>query len=244
MFLTTFGISNFWLTTIFKKIKRNNCISTDRRGKHGNCGNKISVQTTTSITDHINSFPRVESHYVRKKTNKEYLEENWSISSMHNAYKKWLTDNKINCTPASFHQYSDVFNTQFNIGFFKPKKYQCDTCVSQENRTPEEQILNQHNYYLHLKNKDRAQELKYDDKKDALKEENKGKKVVACFDYQKVLPVPKAETSISYYKRKLSVYNFTIYDLVSHEAKCYCYDETIGNKGSNEVASFIYILLK
>ena len=36
------------------------------------------------------------------------------------------------------------------------------------------------------------------------------------------------------------MYNFSIFDIANKEAICYCYDESIGSKGSNEVASFVF----
>lgn len=40
-----------------------------------------------------------------------------------------------------------------------------------------------------------------------------------------------------YYSRKLSVYNFTIYDVGRHRALCYVWSENDAKKGSNEVGS-------
>lgn len=36
------------------------------------------------------------------------------------------------------------------------------------------------------------------------------------------------------------MYNFTKYDIGRHQAVCYCYDQTIASKGSNEVGSLLY----
>lgn len=57
------------------------------------------------------------------------------------------------------------------------------------------------------------------------------------FDFQKVLSTRKTEASSYYYQRKLSVYNFTVYDIARHEATCYVWSENDAKKGSNEVAS-------
>ena len=62
----------------------------------------------------------------------------------------------------------------------------------------------------------------------------------ACFDLQKVLHCPRAESSAFYYKRHLAIYNFTIYDCTRNERSCYLWNETIGKKGSNEIASFLF----
>ena len=61
-----------------------------------------------------------------------------------------------------------------------------------------------------------------------------------CFDFQKVLTIPKTEASSLYYKRKLSVYNFTVYDVINHKAYCYIWNENDAKIGSNEVASCLF----
>ena len=38
---------------------------------------------------------------------------------------------------------------------------------------------------------------------------------------------------------KLSIWNFTIFDMTTDCGYCHIWNETIGNRGSNEVASFV-----
>jgi hypothetical protein len=49
---------------------------------------------------------------------------------------------------------------------------------------------------------------------------------------------------IRFYMRKLSVYNFTIFDMGMKKAICYMWDETTARRGSNEVASCLYDYIK
>lgn len=65
----------------------------------------------------------------------------------------------------------------------------------------------------------------------------------ANFDLQKVLTTPRAEISILYYKSKLSVWNFTIFMLGSNIGICNLWNETIGSRGSTEIASFVWIFI-
>ncbi|XP_050551786.1 uncharacterized protein LOC126911028 [Spodoptera frugiperda] len=62
----------------------------------------------------------------------------------------------------------------------------------------------------------------------------------ATFDFQKILSTPHGETSSFYYKRKLSVFNFTVFDMGLKKGICYMWPETIAKRGSNEVASCLY----
>lgn len=63
---------------------------------------------------------------------------------------------------------------------------------------------------------------------------------------QKILATPQSDETVSlfYYKRKLAVYDYTLFEVGTREEHCYLWDETIGKKGSNEISSFVYDLIK
>lgn len=58
--------------------KKNHFTSTDNRGKHVP-KNKISDKDKDPIREHIRSFPKTESHYCRKSTQREYLDSSLSL---------------------------------------------------------------------------------------------------------------------------------------------------------------------
>lgn len=76
--------------------------------------------------------------------------------------------------------------------------------------------------------------------------ENKGDENVCTinFDLQKVLTTPRAEIGPLYYFSKLCVWNFTIFELNSHDGRCMVWNETIGCRGSAEIGSFLYQFFK
>lgn len=232
MFLDTLHITDRSLRTIFEKIAKKNYILPDWRGSNKEKRTKIPVATLQSVKDHINIVPRVESHYVRHDTKREFFEKTLSITLLYKLYLKWLPEYNPEVQAATYRQYANVFNS-FTIGFHKPKKDQCDSCVSFRNSSAEEKEKLAEKHQALIRNTTRGRELKASDKEMALKKENYNRVVVACFNYQKVLSVPKAETSVLYYKRKLSVYDFTINDFVHKNTFCYTYHEMIGNKGLN-----------
>lgn len=45
----------------------------------------------------------------------------------------WMKENLSDLKPATERQYTDIFNTEFNIGFFIPKKDQCEICLDYRN---------------------------------------------------------------------------------------------------------------
>lgn len=98
-------------------------------------------------------------------------------------------------------------------------------------------------YQLHLENKDLAQAMR---KNDIISSRQKNNKTlcVGNFDYEKVLTCPRGDASILYYKRQLSVANFTVTDCGPCQDYCYVYDETTAKKGPKEVASFLKLFVE
>jgi hypothetical protein len=78
------------------------------------------------ITDHIRSFPVIESHYCRASTSKQYLEGSLNITKMYNLYLERCRDDGKEPAKASLHR--QIFFTQFNLSFHKPKSDRCPVC--------------------------------------------------------------------------------------------------------------------
>ncbi|KAK4883904.1 hypothetical protein RN001_000175 [Aquatica leii] len=103
-------------------------VTPDKRGKHTNRPFVILDSVKQEVREHINLFPKVPSHYCREKTNKLYVEDGLTISKMYRLYTTWANEKQL-ISLATERQYRDIFNTEFNIGFFKPKKDRCDICA-------------------------------------------------------------------------------------------------------------------
>ena len=95
----------------------------DGRGKHNKNHQLVSEANRQSVIDHINSFPVVDSHYCRAKTNKKYVEAGLNIEKMFDRDKKAFPG-----SPVKSVYYHHIFNTCFNIGFHVPKTDRCDRC--------------------------------------------------------------------------------------------------------------------
>lgn len=238
MFLNTFNISkDFVYTALQKKIINTDFDDfIDGRGRHNNHTRVVTEDMKQTVIDHVNSYPAVESHYIRKDSRKKYLDSSLSFSKMFKMYSEWCVEKGYNSRVFSLRQYRDIVNTNLKIGFHIPKKDQCDLCHQFKNiSVVTEEIKDK--YLTHQKEKDYSRKLKLETKVLAA---NDCKKACIVFDFQKVLSSPHGNISIYYYKRKLNVYNFTVYDMASKEAFCYMWDETVAKRGPNEVASCIY----
>lgn len=152
---------------------------------------------------------------------------------MFSLYNEWCISENITKKVSTVRQYRDIINQNLIISFHKPKKDICNEChiynANKNTMTEEEK------QELHINNKIKAREMKVNDKKEAL--ESGGEIVTACFDFQKILTCPHGNVRLFYYKRKLPIYNFTIFDPASQEGYCYMWPETNGKHGACVVAS-------
>ena len=98
----------------------------------GESANNVVPQAMKDgIRDHINSIPRIESHYCRS-TNKEYLAQGLSITVLYEKYVNQCQESGRD--PCKLHLYRQIFNQEFNIDFHVLKKDRCDTCVGRVNK--------------------------------------------------------------------------------------------------------------
>lgn len=230
-FLNTLGISAQVVKTVFKKMGSTGIVAEDRRGRA--CKNsKLDDSIKQSVRDHINLFETVESHYCRKNTSKRFLPPSLNISKMYGLYQEHCE--KHNVPPATESIYRTIFNSEFNFSFFIPKKDICDLCSRYNEGTIEEKNEIEIEYQAHIKNKDIARQLKNADKEKA---KLNNELCAAVFDLEQILPVPKSNVGLTYYKLKLSTYNFTVFNLANADGFCYMWYESIGKRGSSEIGS-------
>lgn len=98
----------------------------------------------------------------------------------------------------------------------------------------------QESYDLHIKNKDKVRDLKNTDKETF----DKSTSTVAIFDLEKVLNIPQSPVGIFHYKRKYSVYNFTVYDSTNCQGYCYVWHQKIAKRGAIEIGSCLLQFIK
>lgn len=132
------------------------------------------------------------------------------------------------------HTYRNIFNNDFNISFFVPKKDQCDQCTAYKltEESKREELNEPH--IRHLQEKERCREEKVKDK--ALINDTF---IVACYDLLSVMTVPNGEISTFYYASKLNCLNFTRAELGVDHTECYFWDIY---KRSQNLPSLTYML--
>lgn len=214
-FCATFGIS-------YKPIEKahsnrlsatNTFAGEDGRGKQPTA-NKLPDDVLAGIKKHIESFPVVESHYCRKESSRKYLDCKLNITKMHELYLQTITEQPK--AKISYQMYQKIFCTDYNMSFYKPRKDTCGQCSVYETLAPEDpkKIELEEGYKAHLARKESARNSM---KADIEAAKSDPELVVATVDLQSVLQIPTSSESLFYYKRKLCVYNLTIY--VENEKK-------------------------
>ncbi|GFS00861.1 DNA repair protein rhp54 [Elysia marginata] len=135
---------------------------------------------------------------------------------------------------ASQDKYRKVFDYDFNLGVHRPKKEQCEVCIAHKNRHGVATAEENQEYVNHINNKVTAREIKDIAKKDA----RQSTTTTGCaFDLQQIVLCPHGKSSSFFYKRRLGVYNLTVYDYKTCDAYCFKWPESEGRRGSNEVAT-------
>ncbi|GFN91674.1 hypothetical protein PoB_001818000 [Plakobranchus ocellatus] len=86
-----------------------------------------------SILDHINKFPRMESHYCRTNTKNEFLASELNLTTMYNMYVSEMAADKKK--PASRSLYNNIF-TSLGLKFFALKKDACGICLRKMKENP------------------------------------------------------------------------------------------------------------
>lgn len=229
MFLNTLGISEKSVRTSLEKLKDTGVLKKDRRG--GRQGSYIAddAEKRTAIKAHLNRFPRVESHYCRKDSSKEYLHPDLTLRKM---YSMFLEEYG---TQVSFNLYRSVFK-EMNLSIHRPKKDQCSLCVTYREGTAEVKEKLHFRYMQHISEKDEIRKIKAECK-------NESSDTVRCasFDLQQVIYLPQSNESAIFYKRRLANYNFTIYDLNSKECTCNLWHEAISKRGASEISTAVFL---
>ncbi|CAH2091878.1 unnamed protein product [Euphydryas editha] len=187
-------------------------------------------------TDPSNYRPVIESHYLRAQTTREFISSDKSLADIYRDYKRLRERDELPVATSS--TFNRIFNTEFNISFFVPKKDQCDLCERFKNSDEKEKRKLIQEYEEHLKEKTLARTEKENDKN------RKDGTVVAVYDLQAVLQIPKGQISLFFYKSRINCLNFTISDLRAKDVICYFWDETEGKRGAVEIGSCILDYIK
>ena len=203
--------------------------------KFSEASNKLPSAAVEEVEEFIKRFPTFPSHYRRKDSKKYFFEMCLNEQKM---YRIYSNDNGIE-SHVSKSSFRNIVQ-KFNIGYHKPQKDKCSTCVRYENNEKTPEAVK--NYKEHIRRKDLARKEK---RKDKMRAQDDPKFVCIIVDMAQVTPCPKASASEFYYISKLNCFNYSVYNLGTSDGTCYLWDQTTAKRGATECASgLIHYLTK
>jgi hypothetical protein len=237
-FMNTLGTTERSMRTCMAKSMDTGVIQKEKRGGRYESMKVRDTAITTSIVTHIQKFPRVESHYCRESSTREYLSEDLNLNKMYALYEE---DKSLGQVKGKITKYRSILK-EMNLSFHHPKKDQCSLCMAHKKGDPEMKQKLEPRYNAHIARKKHIRQLKSNVKEEA----KKANSTTAClvFDLQKVLTITITKESAVFYKRRLSVYYFTVYNIETKECLCYTWHEGQSKRGSNEIATCVYMALR
>ncbi|XP_046806660.1 uncharacterized protein LOC124419864 [Lucilia cuprina] len=180
------------------------------------------------LKTYLQNLEKTESHYCRQKTTKLYLSECFKTKTdVYNDYPNICSLKQVNSL--SYFTFSRTFDDE-NYAIFKPRKDECDTCVGYKTKQ-----ISAEEYKYHIAKIERAQIEKTLDK---IKSQNKLCHVFTM-DTQAVKLCPDINASAVYYKQRLQVHNFTIYNIGNHQCSNYWWSEIHGDLSASSFVTCI-----
>ena len=234
-FKATLDINDRPIRTVLVKKKETGVVESDLRGH--NPHPTLPSEIKDGVRKHIESIPKIESHYLRAQTTRHYIDGSRSLADIWRDYK--TTCIQAGKQFANLCMFSKIFNNEYNISFYTPKKDQCELCTAYTNASAEDKEKLNIKYEKHQKEKELSREEKNTDKLKVSKNY-----VVAVYDLQAVLPCPRGDVSVFYYKSKLNTFNFTITELTTKNTECYVWHEGEGKRGVEEIASCVLMFIE
>ncbi|XP_072043437.1 uncharacterized protein [Amphiura filiformis] len=230
-FLNTLGISDKFVIVAWAKVTSTGTLEGENRG--GNRNDPKSQKLREEIENHIDRFPKVESHYCRKFDHHQYLSPDLNVSKMYALYRE-------SGGKASKSHYNKVFRTK-GLRFKKPKKDLCPVCESFRHASDADKEKLRATYVSHTLEKKKVRDLKAELKLEA---ETDDSILVAAFDMQQVIQLPMTSRGDIFYKQRLNNLNFTLYELVTRDGFCFLWHQGIAKRGANEISSCLWSYLK
>lgn len=240
MFLNTLKISEKHCRNSIRHLESTGVVTSEKRGGRSDMKKEEDAEKRKSVENHINRFPRTESHYCRNSTTKQYLNSDLNLSRMYQLYGTHCEEHNITKYKASFSLYKNVFG-EMNIDFFHPKKDMCGFCKTYYEADNEDKQDMEYQFQEHQKEKKLSREIKNEFK---TSDQRDNTLCVATFDLMQTLLLPITNHSSVFYSRRLSMYNEMIYELASKIGTCYTWHEGIAKRGTAEVGSVLYDWLR
>ena len=239
-FMSIYAVKDKRLRVAVKKINEAGFMIPDQRGKNEKKW-AFTQEVVNCVHEHIQQLPVQQSHYTRKvNKNRQYLNKSCSIKILYLKYCQWMKLYHKDTHIVAHRYYNKLFSAHYNIGFRKPKKDVCGSCTNFDKRLASAESNTKNSETIEKEwtdHKIKAEIHKKFMKAAKKKKNNTGSWKSKCMDLQQTMNCPKLNVGMAYYKRKLSLHNFCIHDLLLKESYMYVWEENIAARGSLEIFS-------
>ena len=120
----------------------------DKRGKSSHTK---FTEDKNVIREHIKSYSAVELHYCRSNSQRMYLDKQLSVKQMYREYCGMCKVNDVKTE--KWWLYNETFNSEFNLGFHRPKKDLCSFSESFRHMNKDDQAEKQSEFEMHQNRK-------------------------------------------------------------------------------------------
>ncbi|KAJ8895416.1 hypothetical protein PR048_000748 [Dryococelus australis] len=214
-FLNILAISEPTAITPLNKLTASGVVEKEKRGGRQS-DNVISRDKSIRevIVNHISRFPRVESHYCRTITSKEYLHSDLTVQNMCSMFISDIGEKEDKSSISTYHKF---FNKLY-LAFHSPKKDQCYLCMTcrEGDVATKEKIHDR--YQKHIAKKTKVREIK-----DQCKVQSAN-----CF------------VAHSTYNKYFTYPSRSYYNIANKDCFCHTWHEGESRRGASEVSTVVY----
>lgn len=228
MFLNTLDVSNGCVQRWKKSQIQNNV--TPNNSKKQVALSPIS-ERKKQLNEFLDLLPKMESHYCRKESTKQFIEPLWdSKTALYAFYCDEMMKKDTN--PLSIAIFHQMFEEK-RLSIYKRKKDECETCIGFRQGNISQNVYDEHRVKKEIARVEKAE--------DKVSTNN----IVFTVDLQSVLLAPLNKSGSMYYKTKLTVHNWTAFNLKTGEGYCFLWNETEGDLTGNVFATlYVYFIPK
>lgn len=236
-FISQFSLTPSKVRTLLNKKVANGQGSnlTYQRGKRPPA-NKIPEDQREQAELFLLAVPAYESHYGRADSDKRYLPDYHTKTSLYEDFKTAFPSNKVN-----YFTFCKIFKS-LDLSIKSKSKDTCKVCdelqiliKSAVTVTDKEALTSKQSNHWYKWQKAVAEK-----KQDAAISSNDSSVRVVSYDLQQILTTPFLSTSVAFYSRQLSTLNLTIYDIASKLSVHCVWNEAMARRGANEINSCIF----
>ena len=191
-----------------------------------------------AVREHITKFTCRASHYARRDApGRKYLSSELNVAKMYQMFKE--QDHR----DISYSLYYSIFSSDFNLGFGRPSKDVCGTCLKFRIELKDPEISDQdkrRKTVMQMLHRRRGRQFY-----DTLNAVNDS--FTVCFDIMENLVLPKSSIGQAYYSRQLYLYVFGVVrhrgaltNQTKDDIHLFVWSECDNKKDSNMVASALH----